>query len=293
MLRVKAIATLVLSALIAFGAAPTLVYAKDLRACSLTTPKGKLNKNLSWCDLSGFDLSGKNLSRVNFSNSNLTNANFSGSNLTGADFSGANLSRANLSGSNLKSAKLIRVTANEINIEGSNFLPKSFYMEACGVTGKAKKMPSSMRVYDSCIVAPNTKSFLKVGVNRTTLRGEYVLNKDLSGLLLSGVIFTGDFRGANLTGSKLDYAQLINADFSGASFSRTSLSNVRWINVNLSSADLSFSSFGKGPIEITRVNITNVNLTNGAKLPIAWKLFEECENPPEPHLCSTYTNLAH
>ena len=89
----------------------------------------------SYCDLSGYDMTGfwlskykfedanlegailieANLTNANLIGVNLESANLQGVNLVGADLSGANLKNANLSGANLKGATL----CNTIMPDGS------------------------------------------------------------------------------------------------------------------------------------------------------------------------------
>ncbi|HEV8266804.1 MAG TPA: pentapeptide repeat-containing protein [Thermoanaerobaculia bacterium] len=88
--------------------------AGDPPPAPITTGQDLRNKEMSYAQFAGNDLSGSNfsgtrLSHANFRGCRLSGVNFSGANLQAADFENADLSGASLSTANVRNARFVGV----------------------------------------------------------------------------------------------------------------------------------------------------------------------------------------
>jgi uncharacterized protein YjbI with pentapeptide repeats len=172
---------------------------------------------LSYTDMTGLDLAGKNLAGAD-----LTGALLADANLAGSDFSNATLSGCDLSRTNLRGARLVRT-----DLRGAS-------MRRADLTG-ANLFDADLR--DGLLAEPEhgggvPSASSAAAVEPTELSGAIMAAANLSGARLSGIVaMRTDFRDAvmrsctlvranlrhaNLNGANLDSADLSGADLRGA-----------------------------------------------------------------------------
>lgn len=87
---------------------------------------GSITPDLTWADLQGANLHGRDLSSTDFSNADLSGANLSRSNLSSSLFISADLSHADLHGSHLDSTKLRSANLSFANFTASYLFNANF-----------------------------------------------------------------------------------------------------------------------------------------------------------------------
>jgi len=163
---------------------------------------GGARADLSFRDLSGFDLRGVNLS----------NAALAGADLTGAKLMNADLSHADLFGADLEGADLTGAVLLAVDLRGAN-LHRAALTDTV-LTGADLRPGTLMTDGGQTFAGGGATRLTEARLERSILAGAKLSGCDLSG---------ADFTDADLSGVELSSAILIGAEFAGAHLEGVSL----------------------------------------------------------------------
>ncbi|MDX2270715.1 MAG: pentapeptide repeat-containing protein [Cyanobacteriota bacterium] len=214
-------------------------------------------RDFSYGELAGVDLSGYRLGGINFFQANLKNSqvrrvNLNGANLVksdwrAADLTGSKLSGANLEGADLRGCRLGQVKVSGTNLRLSQISDPSLWDEKVVLIWQLQNQGGEQRQLSQ--VDLSKADLRQISLQGCSLREGSLMGVDLRGSNLS----RADLRGADLRGADLRGATLQEADLSGANLSRANLQHADLRGADLSRADL------------TKANLQRANLTS-AKL---------------------------
>jgi uncharacterized protein YjbI with pentapeptide repeats len=196
------------------------VDGRCVRDCSDMLPLMDYS-DLSRCDLTGVDLSGRYLYvRVDFSGSVMRGANLSGATFQGANFSGAMLAGVNFSQATIRDCQFDPPETTTTDLTGANLTGAKLL--DCDLTG-----------------ADLTGALLRSTViNNTVMTGTILTDARLTKVTMIHLNWP-DFDATVIRQRSLEEAFIQNCDLRDAKMGGAFLYNARFDTVNLSGADLS------------------------------------------------------
>jgi len=248
------------------------------QADSLCNPA--VTTDLSYCDLSGANLSGITFAQyTQFTGTNLAGANLSGvtfpayTSFDGANMAGANLSnidafsavfsRANLQGANLQGANLHGLRGYYTDFSGANLKnAKFFYLESIGANfsnadlsggslygaGLSSAILTGLKVSKADLDANSFGGATSGGIiGRPKASRDNTWKLYRGWLVGHGIQNTGDgtdISGANLSGLNLGSLNLSGSNLAGINLSRANLAGTNLRGANLSGANMLTARLG-------------------------------------------------
>jgi len=219
--------------------------------------------DLSGCDLSSRNFSGKNISDSKMNNAILTGVNFKGAKMNNVDFSRSDLSNANLKG-------IISIGANfdSANLTGANLKRSDLSGSTLRYATLINANLSSSELFNVDLRNANLN---QVNLTKANLHRSILDDADLSNSILVNahlkraemnnvILIDAQMRGANLQGADLDDSNLQRADLTDAHLKNAKLHSASLKNAILVNGHLEGIYFHSA--DLSGANFTDANLTN-------------------------------
>ena len=173
---------------------------------------------LSYADMTGLDLRGKNLAGADLAGALLIDANLAGSDFSNANLSGCDLSRANLRQACLVRADLRGASMRRADLTGANLFDADL---RDGLLAQQERSAAGVSPGAAITAAEPTELsgaiMTDANLARARLSGIVAVRTDFSNAVLrSCTLVRANLRHANLSGANLDSADLSGADLRGA-----------------------------------------------------------------------------